>query len=250
MNTIEVENDWLKQLLPEGFPYPTSTLISGPGGTGKPLIEFAFVASWLKSGGSIIGVPLQYPTIEFVKTVLNKLYNVDLKDYQSKVAMIQLDPHIDGLEPLEDNIIKANIVKPEVWNEAVEKADSMIEKGNIGTMVFGSALNLLIFSPTYKNSVVENIDNILKNDKSKTYIFSVSTTVFLDEIELWEKSADNLMFTEMDKSVKLLFKISRMKGVSFSKEEISVPISQTALMDIKDIAEIMRKKTIPEIKSI
>ena len=45
ISTIRIECDWLQKALPEGMPYPTSTLISGPGGTGKPLVEFAFVAS-------------------------------------------------------------------------------------------------------------------------------------------------------------------------------------------------------------
>ena len=67
----KIEYDWLKKLLPEGFPYPTSTLISGPGGRGKPRVGFVFVASWLKFGGSIIGIPLQYPTMELVKTWTN-----------------------------------------------------------------------------------------------------------------------------------------------------------------------------------
>ena len=92
MNSIKIEYDWLKKLLPEGFPYPTSTLISGPGGTGKPLVEFAFVASWLKFGGSIAGIPLQYPTMELVKTAMDKLYNLDLKNYLRKVVFIQFAP--------------------------------------------------------------------------------------------------------------------------------------------------------------
>ena len=50
MKTLELEQGWLQKLLPEGLPYPTSTLISGPGGTGKPLVELAFVSSWLRAG--------------------------------------------------------------------------------------------------------------------------------------------------------------------------------------------------------
>jgi len=52
---------------------PLSTLISGPGGTGKPLVEFAFVAAWLKAGGSLTAVKLQYPTPELIKTAMYKL---------------------------------------------------------------------------------------------------------------------------------------------------------------------------------
>ncbi|MCD6543651.1 MAG: hypothetical protein J7K34_04015, partial [Flavobacteriaceae bacterium] len=66
MKSLKIEQEWLKELMPDGLPYPSSTIISGPGGSGKPLVEFAFVASWLKSGGSVIGIPLQYPSIDFV----------------------------------------------------------------------------------------------------------------------------------------------------------------------------------------
>ena len=92
MKTIKIEYDWLRKLIPEGFPYPSSTLISGPGGTGKPLVEFAFVASWLKEEGSVISIPLQYPRMEFLKTAMKKLYHIDLKDYKKKYPIFNLIP--------------------------------------------------------------------------------------------------------------------------------------------------------------
>lgn len=147
-------------------------------------------------------------------------------------------------------MIKANLLKPEIWNKVIEIADSMIEKRDLGTMVFGSALNLLLFSPTYKNEVIRNLENIIKNDKSKTYIFSVSTSAFADEIKLWEKAADNLMFTRIEKPMRLFFKISKMKELNFSREEVNVPISREAFMEIKDIAERTRKRIIPEMRKI
>lgn len=104
----------VKKTIAGGFPYPSSTLISGPGGTGKPLVEFAFVALWLKSGGSILGIPLQYPTMEFVKTAMDRLYNLDLKNYPRKIAFIQFDPHVDEYENSGDNILKANLLRPYV----------------------------------------------------------------------------------------------------------------------------------------
>lgn len=38
---LKIHQPWLNELLPEGLPYPTTTLISGPGGSGKPLVGFA-----------------------------------------------------------------------------------------------------------------------------------------------------------------------------------------------------------------
>ncbi len=40
MATLKTNIRWLDELLPEGILIPSSTLISGPGGTGKPLVEF------------------------------------------------------------------------------------------------------------------------------------------------------------------------------------------------------------------
>jgi len=250
MKTIKIEYDWLRKLIPEGFPYPSSTLISGPGGTGKPLVEFAFVASWLKEEGSVISIPLQYPRMEFLKTAMKKLYHIDLKDYKKKVSYIQFDPHMDSYEEKGDNLFRANLLKPEIWDQAVSAADHIIEKSDLGTLVFASALNLLLFSPTYKKGSIENLKQILKDDKSKSYIFSVSTSAFADEIKIWEEASDNLMYTRMEEPMKLFFKIDKMKETHFSTEEINVPISREMLLEIKDLAEATRKRIIPDIMKI
>ena len=250
VNTLKIEEEWLRKLLPDGFPYPSLTLISGSGGTGKPLVELAFVSSWLKSGGSAIGIPLQYPTAEFVKTVMNKLYKINLEDYYEKIVYIQFDLSAEGCEKIGNNSIKANLLKPNIWNEAIKKARGMIEKNASKILVFGSALNLLLFSPTYKRDTIKNIENIIKKDNSKTYIFSISTSAFADEIRAWEEAADNLMYTRMKKPMRLSLKISRIKRVKFSREEIEVPISQEVLSEIKNVAEATRKRIIPRIMKV
>ena len=146
MTRLRTNIEWLDELLPEGIIIPSSTLISGPGGTGKPLVEFAFVSAWLKAGGSLIGIPLQYPSGELVKTAMRTLYHMDLDDYPGKVAYIQFDPFTDGCEKIGDDTIKANMVKPEIWDEAIMTAENIVDKTEPGTLVFGSALNLLLFS--------------------------------------------------------------------------------------------------------
>ncbi len=250
MKTLKIEQEWIKKLIPDGLPYPTSTIISGPGGSGKPLVEFAFVASWLKSGGSVIGIPLQYPSIDFVKSSMLKLFDIDLEKYNKKFVNIQFDVDIDTYEQISDNEIKANLLKPDVLNKVIDLADSLIEKSELGTMVFGSALNLLFFSPTYKDAALKNIETILKKDKSKTYIFSVSNSVFAEEIKYLEDASDNLMFTRMEKPMKLFFNIEKMTGVKFSKKEVNVPISKEILKEIKDVAEVSRKRILPKLKKI
>jgi len=250
MSVLKIKYEWLAKLLPEGFPYPSSTLISGPGGTGKPLVEFAFVAAWLEAGGSVIGIPLQYPTAEFVGTSMNKLYNINLDNYRGKISFIQFDPTSDRWEKMGNDALKANLLKPEVWDEAIGEAEKMVERGGLGTMVFGSALNLLLFSPTYKNSILGELKEIIKRERSKTYIFSVSTSAFADEIKIWEEAADNLMFTRIEKPMRLFFRVSKVKGAGFSKEEMEVPVSKETLKEIREVAETTRRRTIPQIMNI
>lgn len=250
MPQLTTDIKWLKELIPDGIMTPSSTLISGPGGTGKPLVEFAFVASWLKAGGSLIGLPLQYPSGEWVKTSLYKLYGVDLKEYTGKVAYIDFDPHAEGCEKTGDYTLRANVLKPEVWDETIEKAENLLIKTSAGTMVFGSALNLLLFSKTYQESILKKLEDIIKNDKSRTYAFAVSTSALADKIKILEDAADNLMFTRMEKPMRLFLKITRMRGVEFSSEEVEVPIAKELLKEISKIADETRKTRIPEIRKI
>jgi len=250
MKTLPITYNWIKDLIPNGLPYHSSTIISGPGGTGKPLAEFAFVASWLKAGGSVIGIPLQYSSIDFVRNSLLKLYQLDINDYSNRFVYIQFDPLMDDYKQVSNNTIKANLLKPNVWNESVTLAETMVEKTELGTMVFGAALNLLLFSPTYRKPTLENIISILKNDKTKTHIYSVSTSAYADDVKLWEEAADNLMLMRMEKPMKLFFNIERMQGVNYKTDEINLPFSDEVMLEIKETAEASRKKMLPEIKKI
>ena len=76
MTNLKININWLDELLPESISILSSTLISGPEGTGKALVEFAFVAAWLKAGGSLISIPLQYPGGELLITAMKKRHIV------------------------------------------------------------------------------------------------------------------------------------------------------------------------------
>lgn len=250
MTNLKLDINWFDELLPEGIQIPSSTLISGPGGTGKPLVELALVAAWLKSGGTVIGIPLQYPGGELLILAMKELYNLDLNDYYGKIVYVQFDLTANGCERTSPNTLRANLLKPEIWDETIASAETMFERKGHGTLVFGSALNLLLFSKTYKNSILNKLKNSLLYDKSRTYSFAVSSTVMQDEIKILEDSADNLMFTRMERPMRLFLKIERMKGVRFSRKEKVVPISEKMFREISQIAEITRKTRLPEISKI
>jgi archaellum biogenesis ATPase FlaH len=238
MTTFVTEIPWLKKRLPEGIQIASSTLISGPGGTGKPLVELALADSWLKAGGSLIAIPLQYPSGEMIASAMTMLYHTDLKQYRGKVAYIQFDPAMSEGMIIGENKVTANILDPERWERAIERAEGMIEKSGPGVMVLGSALNLLLFSKRHKEALQQKMAHMLQEDKSRTYAFAVSTSAFASEIK---------KFTRMNESMQLFLTIERMKGVRFTGEEQEVPFTPEQLKEINAIAELTRKRNIPLI---
>ena len=251
MNYLKTGVAWLDELMPAGLPMRTSTLLSGPGGSGKPLIGDAFVAAWLRTGGSVAFMSLQYPSTDFIYESLKTVAGLDLDAYADRVAFISLDATLEGMNAPTGNVFKANLVKPVIGDAAIEKACSMVPDEGPGIMVFGSALNLLLFSPTYGQTLLEKMETLLRDDKRRTYVFSVSTSANREAIARLEAVADNLIMTRSEKGpFRLYMHIVRMKDAPFSSAEIQVPIPQDALTHVKEIAEHSRKRVIPLISKI
>ncbi len=251
MKKLKIHQDWLDELLPDGLPSPSSTIISGPGGSGKPLIGFAFVYDWLQAGGNVIFVTLQYPEMKFVHISLRRLYDLDIKEYPGKITYIQFDYNIDTWEKSDPEIIRANLLKPGIWEEAVTEAENILaDGGEPGTLVFASALNLLLFSPTYKQDNIAKLESLIKEDKNRTYMLSVSTSAFQEDIKRWEEAADNLLFARMEKPMKLYLRIDKIERESVPFKEVSVLIPKGILEEIKEVAESVRKRDIPKLIKI
>jgi len=196
-------------------------------------------------------IPLQYPEMTLVKTSLKRLYDLDIDEYSNKLAYIRLNPDLDTWRKINGNTLEASLLKPDVWDEAISEGESLLASGGgLGAMVVASALNLLLFSPTYKNLNVEKFENLLSEDKRGTYLFSVSTGAFREDIERWEKAADNLMFARMEKPMRLYLKIARIENKAVSSDETQVPIEREILEEIKEIAESVRSKGIPKLMKI
>lgn len=233
--------EWIDKLIPEGFPLHTSTLVSGPGGSGKPLIGYIFASSYLNQGGNLI-IILTSTNRQYVINVM-KIFGVDLLKENDRVFYIELDPTIKDIEKIDENTIKANLVKPDVWDEIRKYM-----KGN--EMVVASALNLLFFSKTYGDKIYEKLREIIKNDKNTTYFFTINSDAFRDKALGLEEVADNLMFSRMEKPMKLFLRIERMKGVKFLNKEVKIPLGKNILKSIKMEAEKGKKNLIPMISKI
>ncbi|MCD6366954.1 MAG: hypothetical protein J7L46_05375 [Bacteroidales bacterium] len=248
METITTGIKWIDDLAPEGFPTKSITVITGPGGSGKPLIGETFVSAWLKNGGSVIIMSLQYPGSKFVTESIKRVTGLDIKQYKEKVIFLQLETEIPEYQEINKQLILANLVKPKVWEKVLSLAASKLPNDEHGILIFCSALNLLLFSPTYGDAIFKKIKETIEKNTEKTYLFSVSTSAKKNEIAQLEKSADNLIISRSEKEpFRLYMKILRLKGVAFNSEEKQVPISSEILTHIKEMADHSRGKVLPAI---
>lgn len=237
--------------MPEGLPINTSTIISGPGGSGKPLIGESFVAAWLKEGGNVIFMSLQYPSTDFLAESIKKVTGINIDDYTDKIVFVELNVGMVSWSLENKNKIRANLVIPQVWEETLNAAKLHLPPKGIGNLIFGSALNLLFFSPTYGDAILNKMKETITTDKSTTYIFSVSTSAKADEIKEVEDAADNLIYSHSENEpFRLFMKIERMKNVKFDNTQIQVPISSDMLTNLKETAEHSRKVVIPAVSKI
>jgi len=251
MKTFHTNEEWFNRLLPEGLPIPSSTLLSGPGGSGKPLIGNIIVSAWLRQGGSVVFMALQYPDHSFIAAGLKSITQLDLGDYKDRIAFIELDVSLDNMIVMANNQIKANVAKPEVWDMAMEHACSILPDEGPGILIFGTALNLLLFSPTYGKEILEKIKSVMQRNLKFTLLFSTSTSAKKEEVKKLEDLADNLIITRIDPTThKLYLQIERMKNVPFINDEIEVPFSPEKIIDIKEVADRSRKRIIPLISKL
>lgn len=252
MNAIKTGFSWIDSLMPEGLPIPSTTLITGPGGSGKPLIGDTITSAWLRAGGCVIFMSLQYPSPDFVYASLEKVAGLNLDDYNEHIAFIALDASLEGMTPVEGRRFRANMVKPDVWDAALTRAGEMVPGEGPGVLVFASAINLLLFSPTYGEEILAKLKETMTSRREGwTYLFSASTSAKKEEIAELEEIADNLIFSWSEKEpFRLYMRIVRMKGVPFDGKEIQVPIPPNALSQVKEIAEHSRKRVIPQISKL
>jgi len=109
----------------------------------------------------------------------------------------------------------ANLVRPEVWDKVINLAENFPLKTDIGTLISGSTLNMLLFSKTYGESVFEKIKQIMIQTHC---VFTITNNVFEKEMKQIEKIADNLIYAHSSGIMHLNLKIIKMKNVPFSNK--------------------------------
>jgi len=251
MGQLKINEHWAKELFPEGIHYPSSTIISGKGGSGKPLVELSFVAEWLRSGKKAIGIPLQYPTADFMKDSLWKLNGIDVNLYPGQMMFMQFNPDLEEIEEKSNEVLSVNLLKSDMWDEMLDKTYKRLNiESEEDVLIFGSALNLLLFAPKYKQESIQNIKSLLENTQNFTYLFTVSNNVMGEDIAIWEKAANNLLFTEMNKEKQLFIYAERINDKELKSDKYEIDIKPETLDEIKGIAEKNRKSLIPKLKRL
>lgn len=251
MERLEIAQGWLGELLPDGWPIRTSTLITGPGGSGKPLVGSVVAGNWLRGGGSVVFMSLQYPDPKFISSGVKKLTGVDVDEFRGRVAFLEFDPAHEGLEEVGEDRLRGNLVIPGIWEEGIERGCSLVSDEGSGILVLGSALNLLLFSPTYGSEVLERMKRTIRDDRRRTYLFSVSSSAKADMIRELEEVADNLLVSHSTKHpFRIYLRIERMPGVAYAESEVKLPIASDTLEEIRTVADYSRKRIIPQVSEI
>jgi len=191
LSRIKANQDWLDRLLPEGLPVPSSTIISGPGGSGKPLVGAVILAAWLRHGGSAL-VFLINSDRTYVERLL-AMWGVTPSEFQSQIAYIDFDPNSDSIEQIQPDLIKSNILKPDILDKSIESGINLLHSHKSDIMIYGAALNILFFSPTWGDKIFEKWKIIFFRPGRFTSVFSVSNSAFKNKIQQLEELADNLM---------------------------------------------------------
>ena len=247
--TFTPEHEWFTAVAPDGIPTNTSTVISGPGGSGKPLIGFAVLDAWLEAGGKSV-LLLTNSGAEFVYDTMDLLYETDRSVLDEQVEFVDFDPTMDpSVEAIEgsEDMVRGNLLEPAVWRETIDEALDRTDDAGPGTLLFGTALNLFLFSDTYREPILEAFEETVTRE-DLTSLFTVSSSAYATEIGRVEDAADTVLLTEMEDG-QLRLRGDRSERVPVVREFQPVPFTSEQLDRIRSVAEASRDELIPTIKS-
>ncbi|QSG08870.1 hypothetical protein [Halapricum desulfuricans] len=248
-NIFTTRQHWWNDGLPDGVPVGSSIVITGPGGTGKPILALGFVASWIEAGGSVIVAPLQFPDPAFVNGILNDLYGLDPGAHERSLTHVALDPEADGLEQRADGQLTADLVRPDNWDRLLKTASPAVEDGP-GVLLFSTALNLPLLSPSYAESLLDQFETLF-DDESLTTLFCVSRSMIETRARDVESMADVLVEASVESDPKRLqLQVVRAPDVASASETIETPFAPDELATIEELADEYRVTPVQTIRDI
>jgi KaiC/GvpD/RAD55 family RecA-like ATPase len=245
---------WFDALVPEGLPVPSSILLSGTSGTGKPFVGLALAASWLRQGGRVIFAPMHLAFRALFQEGLRDLLDADLRDFEGSHFFVLFDSELDAREPVVrsagNGAIRANLVNPRAWREALAVASAALEGGG-PTLVYASALNLLLFSPTFGPQMFQTLLETIRETGNWTYLLAMSSSILLKRAAVLEQAADHLFVMErVPRQRHVQLRAARVRDAVSVGEAVPVPVQPEFLEDLKNEAVASRRTLIPAVSRI
>lgn len=245
MQKFNFSYPWLKKILPEGLVMPSGTVITGPGGSGKPLVGTAFASSWLRQGGNVVMILTNTEKKDAAR--MFRLYDLNTDEYQGRLVFVELDLNVRGVETINADRLAVNLVIPENWDLMREVALSRFSNQDSEILFLGSALNLLLFSEFYRDAIIRKVIAFLQETSS---IFAVSNSVLVNAVKNLEESADNLMVARTDEEMQLYLQVLRAKAVRFDSSETAIPLPKPVLRRMRDTVEKDRNNLIRKVRKM
>jgi KaiC/GvpD/RAD55 family RecA-like ATPase len=242
---------WFDSLLPSGLPIPSSILISGPSGTGKPFVGLSVAGSWLRQGGRVVFIPTHDSYPGLFERGLREMFDLSIQEFSGSYFFILFDSDLDpgeaAVEAVDGGAVRCNLVNPKAWKEALALASASMEaEGPI--LVFASALNVLFMSPTYGEQFFLMLLDTIRNTDGWTYLLTVSSSILMKKAIVLEQAADHLFLMKRvprDKSFYL--RAARVRGAPFDVDPVPVPGIAELIDDLKNEAVASRRILIPKV---
>lgn len=245
---------WFDSILPSGIPIPSSIMISGPSGTGKPFVGLAIAGSWLQQGGRVIFIPIHYDYPMLFERGLKALYGLSLHEFSNSYFFIlfdtDLDPNKQTVEVADSNTIRCNLVNPEIWQEALTVASASIS-GEGPVLVFVSALNILLFSPSYGEQFFLMLLDTIRDTRGWTYLLTISSSILMKKCIILEQAADHLfLMKRIPRNRHVHLRAVRVRNAVFHSTAVAVPEMPDLIEDLKNSAVASRRILIPTVSRI
>ena len=246
---------WFDSLLPSGMPVPSSIVVSGPSGTGKPFVGLALAGSWLRQGGRVIFIPVHSSYLGLFERGLQQiLCGASLREYSDSHFFIlldtDLDPREESVEVAGGNAIRCNFLNPMVWREALEVASASME-GEGPILIFNCALNLLLMSPTYGEDFFLMLLDTIREPGSWTYLFAASSSILLKKIVVLEQGADHLFVMKgVPEDHQVYLRAARVRDAGFYNATVSVLGMPEFVGELKAEAVASRRILIPKVSRV
>ena len=182
------------------------------------------------------------------------MYGLPLEDSPGSHFFIlvdtDLDPQEQAVEASGCNTIRSNLVNPKAWGEALAVASASMD-GEGPILVFASALNLLLLSPSYGEQFFLMLLDTIRDTRGWTYLLTIISSILLKKSIILEQAADHLfLMKRVPRDRRIHLRAARVRNATFRSDAVPVPVMPDFFEDLKNEAMASRRILIPQVSSI